>query len=226
MAVAVWLVSGLARLSALRVSILLFVVFLLILSWRIFDGAASCDCFGEIQISPRLIFALDLAVIITLATEPQSQLLKTSESIQWASRGVFVWCLLVVVFFGISDEARRWGDNRPVVFLKIDELVGGQVPDIFGHEFDTGAHEVFLYREGCHACHEKYLAWNSRGAQTTERKRSVLILPANPAASAQSIAIETPPGQRLSQDERWMIEDSKVVLILDGIIMQSKGIIP
>jgi hypothetical protein len=221
----VWLLTGYGRATALRVTMVLFTGYILFLGWRIAEGARTCGCFGEAQISPQLIFALDLAVLVTLATDPQTQFLKISRALRTASLCCLAGCLFLVTAAGIADVAHRWRDTRPIVVYKTDGLVGQQVPTQFGEQFNTGIHEVFLYREGCPSCHEKVLSWKTTAqeAEKKELKRSVLIIPYSGSAIENGHAIEL-PHQRLSEKIRWIIDDSKVLVIIDGIIVASQNV--
>jgi hypothetical protein len=62
-----WLVSGYQRRYAVRVGLLVFLVFFAVTIYQIIIGAKSCGCFGAVHVPPTAtLLAVDLPAILIL----------------------------------------------------------------------------------------------------------------------------------------------------------------
>jgi len=61
-----WLLSGVSRFFSWVAAVMTFVAFGIISAYLGFIGQASCGCFGAVQASPWVAFAVDVAVLLAL----------------------------------------------------------------------------------------------------------------------------------------------------------------
>lgn len=66
-ALALWLLSGLLPLWSRRSAIAVFSLFASVAAYKALTGADSCNCFGQLKVSPWLTLALDLTILAALA---------------------------------------------------------------------------------------------------------------------------------------------------------------
>jgi len=63
----IWLVCGLFRKAAWLIAVVAFVIFILAMLQKGLIGAASCGCFGRVQVNPWItLLAIDLPLLIAL----------------------------------------------------------------------------------------------------------------------------------------------------------------
>ncbi|AQT67591.1 hypothetical protein STSP2_00739 [Anaerohalosphaera lusitana] len=64
----IWMVSGLFRKAAWLLGTLSFFGFIFVTAWKWYTGAASCGCFGQVHVDPKItLFAIDIPLFLLLA---------------------------------------------------------------------------------------------------------------------------------------------------------------
>lgn len=119
-----WLLSGIAPARSWLAAMVTFVMLACISGYLGWIGQATCDCFGVIQASPWLAFAVDLAALLMLLRVGSSLPERTGDECKEARRemSVFVCFVLGVVvmlaaLIGIGgwiygSPARAWARLR------------------------------------------------------------------------------------------------------------------
>lgn len=93
-----WLILGMARRTAWTMAMILFVVMAMASLWLGLQGQSDCGCFGSVQASPWLTFALDITCIgLLIFTRP--------ETFHWRGMILPVGCLGVLAMAGIGLSA-------------------------------------------------------------------------------------------------------------------------
>lgn len=186
-ALGLWLICGLARRHAMAISLAAFAAFAGVSLVGALTGRHSCGCFGPIKINPWFTFALDAAIILSLAAQwklgPVAPLGVRFR--RW--RGL--WAIALA---GLSVAAAAWGWQywRPAVLDTNGRIIGGhgvvtlEPADWNGHAFplvrylphslriQQGRWLVILYYHGCPAC-QHALAVIGRRLQKTHRLHQV-----------------------------------------------------
>lgn len=111
-----WLLSGVALTGSWLAAIGTFVLLAGISGYLGWIGQATCDCFGAIQASPWLAFAVDLAALLMLISVGPSQPEKDTGEREktWHETGVFVSLVLGVgVMLGVLMGIGAWIYGSP-----------------------------------------------------------------------------------------------------------------
>jgi hypothetical protein len=92
----IWLLSGFALIGSWSAAIITFVSLAGVSGYLGWIGQATCDCFGVIQASPWLAFAVDLAALMMLISVGPSLPEKAEDKRKeaWREAGVFVCFVL------------------------------------------------------------------------------------------------------------------------------------
>lgn len=67
-----WLLSGVSSILAWRACGGLFLVFAIVVFGKALTGAASCGCFGRVEVHPWIVFWTDLGVVILVIVKGRS----------------------------------------------------------------------------------------------------------------------------------------------------------
>ncbi len=231
---ALWLFSGIFKKTAWLVTLLSFVFFLVTTLYRGFIGAASCGCFGNVEVNPWLtIFAFIVPVMFLL-------LVFRNKRWKWfnikSKRYFAIWlvfgAIVVSGVFGylMANEPAKVTENYAV--LQPDKWVGeefglfGQI-DI-GDYLRDGKWIIMLYRHDCSECHEAMLEYSDLANELADAMgRPVFALVEMPPYEDEPIVMEGSyiEGQ-LTDEKEWFVATPVMVVIEDGFVLfSSEGIV-
>lgn len=242
---AFWLVSGVYPRATWVLAVVCFVTFASYSLWRATSGAASCGCFGRIEVNPWHTFAFDVLVVGALFLwRPRRHVVEeTHERVghaRFARVACFVAGLWLVVgipigfvmasyrsstvdseglITGDSEfvllEPKRWLDKRFPLVSQID----------IGDQLTTGSWVVLMYHHGCPTC------------QKVTAKCSELAITRQASANAPRVAlVEIPPFERsnpvdrhhvkygwlhgkLNETREWFVETPVLIVLRDGSVI-------
>lgn len=169
LALAIWLLSGVFRKAAWLAGLLCFSFFSMITLYKAVTGAASCGCFGSVQINPWItLFAIDLPAVVALSMfrpapgKPESV---GNSRLRFSTAAMAV--LLVGIPAGVAmatykptgltSEGEIIGDSDFVV-LEPKGWVGKRFPVLdyvsIGENLAEGEWITVFYYHGCPDCRE------------------------------------------------------------------------
>ncbi len=131
----VWLLSGIVRVGSWLTAIVTFVMLAGISGYVGWIGEATCNCFGAIQASPWLAFAVDLTALLMLLSVGPSIPEESMDEREKAQRetgvvlcfvlgmGVMVAALMGIGIWGYGSPARAWARLRGEAFDVSPEYV-------------------------------------------------------------------------------------------------------
>ena len=117
---AVWLLSGLAKVWARRATLALLMTFILVNTPQLFAGHEDCGCFGALKVHPgwTLLFDLSLFAGIYGLGPNRKSLFARSKNVRWR-RAVIATSAALLAGAGAFMISHRWGfhaDNATIVF--------------------------------------------------------------------------------------------------------------
>jgi hypothetical protein len=185
LAVAAWLLSGLAETWSRRAAVLLMAVFALVAGWRFLEGKGDCGCFGAVRVPPALTFAFDLGSLVALLwlgrvripiQDADGRLRSPSGARAGFVIGIcFASWLLVTARLAVARhkadsivvlEPSSWNGKPFPVLAYIGEQAGG--------DLSAGKRTVILFDRRCEAC-RTYLDRISREWDSPEATITRLI---------------------------------------------------
>ncbi len=159
-------IPKLARKSA----IFMLSIFLLVLCVEIYNGAVSCGCLGEYSLDPKMMFAIDFALLlgIVLCTPRSSRC-----ALNRKNRGPILACMFIAIAWTYTfvsiQNAKNSGSsitegNLPASWYPRDlsSWAGRSINDIdvfsfvesWPHDLSEGKQYVIFYGRNCDHCEE------------------------------------------------------------------------
>lgn len=240
LALGLWLLSGLWKRLAWWVSLLCFGLFCGVTLYKALTGAASCGCFGQIQLNPWItLAAIDVPAVLLLLffrgeTSPSQPNPRTM-----TPRGYLVCMnLLLVATVGVTTaglilheparvtaafevlEPETWIDETLPIMAQVDCT----------DSLQQGRWLIMLFHHDCPDCAEakpafEALAENFVGNEDTLQLALIEIPPygveAGPHDSACLIG-------RMDESKKWMVVTPSVLLLADGVVRHAweEGTLP
>ena len=187
-----WLLVGGYPKASWTVALLSFGLFAVVSLYKALSGAASCDCFGKIEVNPWYTLTLDVAVIAALlgcrptSTTPLDDERRTFNRI----RAAFVACLWLSVALPtglamasftpatVNAAGDFVGESR-IVVVEPATWVGNQFPLLehidVGEKISEGKWTLLLYHDDCPSCEEAIARLDALTQATSEGAHSLQV---------------------------------------------------
>lgn len=229
LALGIWLLSGLFKKAAWLAALLCFSVFSAITLYKAITGAASCGCFGSVEVNPWItLFVIDMPAVIALAVFRPRGL----QLVDWPPMPRFaVSAVFAIAVLGVSTPILAF--NEPAVVtssyevLEPEAWVGKKLPIIedidIGKQLETGIWLVLLYHHDCPDCvaaipkYEKM----ARDFAGNGDFLQIALIEVPPYGQGQ-VSRNSPcvPG-RLADAKEWFVTTPAVALLTDGQVISA-----
>lgn len=210
LALACWLASGWKFAAACRSVAVAFVSFCGIATWMSLRGAASCGCFGDVEVAPAWLVAADatIAALLFVGGRPRWQ-----PTLPWRGLGS---AAVLAAAFGATQLAVE--QPREVVWLQPAQWTATPPPIL--DDIDTsldlrdGEWTLVFYRPHCHECLAK--AAHYRQLAATGR---TLFVTMPPAAEHDAFREAVGAGTFAAINERqlWFMQTPAEVRLVNGV---------
>lgn len=228
----IWLVSGLFRKAAWLVGTLAYLGFIFVTLQKVWIGAETCGCFGQVQVDPRVtLFAIDIPFfLLLLIFRPKGEKLLGSP---WPSKHHFLSVAAVTLLIIAIGEPILFFNKPPdktekYVVVKPESWQLGQnwnmldAIDIAG-EFSEGISVVFLYHFDCPECREAIPYYKQMCEQLTGNEDSMRIAfveaPPYGGKDDDIIGDTLCMRGRLDGGKIWYFATPLVVVIENGVLL-------
>ena len=230
---AIWLVSGLFRKAAWMVAVIAFIVFSADTTYKLISGAASCGCFGKVEVNPAItLFAINLpALIMLLIFRPKGEKLFPSP---WPKFQHITACAVptflllgFVLYTTWTYEPPAQTDEYEVVTEQ--SWIGEEFPMLdhidVGDQLRQGLSVIFFYHFDCPDCREDMPIYSEMyesvlGDQNI--KFAFIEMPpygSNQEESPVPIKTNCILG-KLSTDKKWYAASPLVVVTQDSLVLK------
>jgi len=178
------------------------------------SGAATCGCFGKVQVNPWLTFALDLAMLGALVLSVPTSRLRRSALIgsQLAMLGVLAVMLLHRPPIKLSMKPEDWAHQDP---WSLGPYVDGW------DEISHGKWVVLLYDPDCRACNALMDSYEQLAINWRSQKRPQRV------ALIDTVGHDTSPGGPsdalhgiMHSPNNWYIATPTLVILIDGRVVE------
>lgn len=230
----IWLVCGLFRKAAWLLAIIAFFVFILDTAYKGVVGAASCGCFGQVEMNPWLtLLAINLPMLVLLlAFRPLGEKLLPPP---WPSIkhfcGVAVptFILLgVILFTAFGYEPPRETpsykivDHEGWIGTDFEMLSQIDVADSLRH----GLCVILFYHNDCPNCREAIPVYSRMYDEITAQGNEAIFAFIEMPPYGASEDSPVPPGTncitgRLDNTKKWYAATPLLVITEDGIVLKS-----
>jgi len=240
LALGLWLLSGLWKRWAWRISLLCFGLFCGVTLYKALTGAASCGCFGQIQLNPWItLLAIDVPAVLMLLLfrAEKSPGLTTHWS---AAKRVYGAACFVLLLTGVGVTTTALVMHVPkrvtaeFEVLEPPSWVGDTLP-IMTHidraaPLQQGNWLIMLFHHDCPDCAEampafEQIADNFVGNEATLQLALIEIPPYGYNAEAQESACHL---AHMDDSKKWMVVTPAVLLLADGVVRHAweEGTLP
>lgn len=223
--IGLWLLTNWRGRLARRIGTLVFLLFTLISGYKWHSQAASCGCFGEIDVPPSAMVVLDSCMTVLLFVAARLSLRPQPASRRWFATAMALTCGTAVAAggFWMGSVKVTFGKNGVVNVQQVSlpaEWIGHELPllgDIdLGQELRSGDWLVLLYRRDCPQCQQVLAAINNQRPSEAWKTCAVEVPPYGP---------ESPPGirvrqGRLSEKSEWFVPTPVLVWLSDGGVVK------
>lgn len=218
------------------IALLLFTFFAGYSLYLAIGGAASCGCFGALEIHPWWTFFLDLAVVLGLlvsvrhdggwkdGTESLGPLpVSSAKGQQIITAGVIALLVLSVTLLGrfaVRQTATAEGlltGAGDLVVLEPEQWVGNSLPiaDFIDLDLSSGEWIVLLHRHDCAECQEAV----PRYEQLAISKNVALV-------EVPPYGIQHSKHARLRDDREWFVQTPVEIRLQDGVVVSASTKLP
>ena len=228
------LLSGLYKRLMWMVALVCFVGFSLVTLYKGLAGAASCGCFGQVEINPWYTLIFDLAAVTALLIFRPSGKHRQYVQFHWLRSAMVAAVALVAGIPGglamasyipaaVTSQGNIIGDGQ-IVVLEPETWVGKRFPLLkyidIGDQLERGNWIVLLYHHDCPQCHEairKYeqMAKDLAGNEDFLQIALIQVPPYGIASIGQNLHCSS---GRLINTKEWFITTPTVVLLESGTI--------
>ena len=226
-----WLLSGLYRKQVWWSALAGFAFFSCVTLYKGLSGAASCGCFGKVEVSPWYTLVLDLAAVAALLLfRPVVQVDRQTRAVRMRVAVATLLLLAIGVPGGVAmagyqpaaltNDGQIFGEGE-FVLLEPETWVGKPFPLLeyidIGDHLAEGDWIVLLYHHDCPSCREAIAAYQRAaceldGVAGAPRFAFIEIPPYGPSAYRR--ATETPVRKgRLSDAKEWLISTPTAIIL-------------
>jgi hypothetical protein len=214
------------------IALLLFTCFATYSFYLAIGGAASCGCFGPLEVHPWWTFFLDLAVVLGLlfsvrrdrAWTAAADAVAPRPTPNSAGRPMITAAVVAVSVLGVALLGRL-ADHRTasaggfsalagdLVILEPSEWVGKSLPiaDSIDLDLSSGKWIVLLHRHDCPACQEALPRYEELASRAP-----VAFVEIPPYG--ESFAPHDGSHVRLKDDREWFVQTPVEIQLQDGIV--------
>ena len=202
------------------------------------SGAASCGCFGPIQVHPWWMFALDVAVVLGLLLSVRRERgvdIEANDGVpkldsNSADRRTLIASIIgmsaistaLLVWFAAGrtpsadDLLTMAGD---LVILEPEQWVGKPFPIANAIDIDlsNGKWTVLFHRHDCPACQAEVPRYEQLGSQG----QRIALVEVPPYGSSDEHRSSCQIG-RLTDDREWFVQTPVEIQLVDGLVTASK----
>jgi hypothetical protein len=241
LALAVWLLSGLARRAAWATALACFAGFAGVALHKGLIGEASCGCFGRIEVNPWYTLVLDGAVVAALAflhppllspppTARPRLRFAAAAAVGLAAGIPFILAAALFEPTTLSADGQVVGSSR-VVLLEPEKWVGGRLPLLphidVAKQLAKGQWTVVLYHHDCPHCQERVPQLEREARKQAGRvgdaKVAMVELPPYAPAGRSLLPPDTSClAGRASGARDWFVETPTILTLLNGVVVDAK----
>lgn len=234
----IWLLCGLFRKAAWLIGVFAFALFIAVTIQKSVTGAASCGCFGRVQVNPWItLFAIDVPLfILLLIFQPKGEKLLPPP---WPNAahffGVAIPTFLIIggivpalVLNKPSDETEKYEVVKPEVWLTSAQTLGEEWPMLehidIADDLRSPMVVVLLYHYDCQDCWDAISLYDqtARDLAGNENEISFAFIEIPPYALPQDNPIpdETPClTGKLDSTKKWYVLTPLIVVLTDGVVV-------
>jgi thiol-disulfide isomerase/thioredoxin len=240
LALGLWLLSGLWKRLAWWISLGCFGLFCGVTLYKALTGAASCGCFGTIQLNPWItLLAIDVPAVCLLLWFRTHK--SPSPVTQWSvARMVYggAWLVLLAAGIGVTTTGlvMHVPENVTATFEVLEPPTWiNQTLPIMDHidraaPLQEGNWLIMLFHYDCPDCEEampafEQIAENFVGNEATLQLALIEVPPYGYNAEARESVCHL---ARMDDAKKWMIVTPAVLLLADGVVRHAweEGTLP
>ena len=232
------LMPGLARLAG----IVMLGSFLPVLIGDVALGAASCGCFGAVQIPPWVTLVTDLIFLLSLVFLARGVQALEMKEVQptWRVVAVGLWSVLsVALAFGLTSSGTT-PDNAdvpsggviaagPAEGYYLPDYTAWQGEDFLGidlaawirglpEDLEKGQQYVLFYRKDCEHCHELMEVFFADELPLPTTAVAVPERTGYPTVGVQPFACDSCRLAELPSGVDWFLQTPVLVRLADGVV--------
>jgi len=230
---ALWLLSGLYRRQVWWAALVGFAFFSCVTLYKGLSGAASCGCFGKVEVSPWYTLVLDLAAVAALLLfRPVVQADRQTRAVRMRVAVATLLLLAVGIPGGVAmvgyQPAALANDGQLIgegefVLLEPETWVGKPFPLLdyidIGDQLAEGDWIVLLYHHDCPSCREAIAAYERAACEFdgvgATRVALIEVPPYGPLAHRLGSKTSIRAG-RLSDAKEWAISTPTAIILSES----------
>jgi thiol-disulfide isomerase/thioredoxin len=231
------LLSGLWKQQVRWLTMAVFTLFAGVAGYKVWTGAASCGCFGRIEVDPRYTFVLDILVVSLLFAFGPEKNLGSPPQLRRTTLAIFTSMVLVIgagggVAMALYQPASLTGEELPeggpgsLVVLEPETWIGKKFPLLkhidVGSQVESGSWVVVLHRSDCHTCQKALPLYRELAGEGefVAGKPSVALIEM-PGSEKPHVG---PSGRhliygKLQPTRDWFATTPVAVLLRDGLVI-------
>lgn len=236
-----WLLSQVYQNLAIRITRILFLVFVCFALYKALTGAASCGCFGRLHINPWYTVSLDLGVFALLQI---TKLIDTKQIDQkqalhkrvrlWTVGGLAMASCLFVLLMAwqtrpqIHDADDLLPKAGSLVVLDSERWIGKKFPllnqiDIGDAKLDHGSWVIVMYHADCLTCQKAIPRYIARSMRSSGESQQLALVEIPPYAKT-SLVNAAFPGTlgRLRETHEWFAQTPLALYLEDGRVQKAR----
>ena len=238
LALAIWLLSGVFKKAAWLAGVMCFSFFSVIALYKAVTGAASCGCFGSVQVNPWItLFAIDLPAVIALSVlrpafclEPREgshfKALSSLFDIRYSPRHIAATACLGLAILGVTTPILALNEPANVTtsyeVLEPKTWIGKELPIIehidIAETLKKGTWLILLYHYDCPDCGwaiPKYeqMARELEGNEDFLQIALIAVPPYGRSPVSQNCPCTL---GKLNQTKEWFVTTPATALLTDG----------
>lgn len=230
-----WLISGVQATRCRRAVLVAFVVFAAVSLRKALSGAATCNCFGNLQVHPWLTFSLDLVVVALLVVwRPARDASDAVHSSGHAAVRSYATALLMFVVSAAmvaaplavlfrsqpTDGNYAALPDGALAVVAPEKWLGEKCPLLdeidLGQKLAQGSWTVVLIHHDCPACQE-VVTYYARASAQERGERSIALIEIPPYGPVQRPSTPITNG-RLSERLSWFVSTPLELSLDNGFV--------
>jgi hypothetical protein len=232
-----WLWSGWRPRAARCAAIALFALFAAVGLRQAASGVLSCDCFGNVVVSPWISFAFAVATVAWLALIEPSRGPATQRRRIALGGAVLAVALVFASLVGLTaGRSLALGDEVPepgsVVRVDAEKWVGQPFPLLSfvksNRDLRNGRWLVFFHRKGCKACEDAIPALLTTAYEQQDDQQATRLALVDVPGGDKSYDVALPAvglcaRGRLDASFRWQMPVPLYCTVNDGVLSHVTG---